>query len=79
MREVARMLKAIHAQGWKNFTLRDYRSHAIGPGSATESAAYVSISRDSDGKVFWGCGIDTNIELAGLLALVSAFNLSRRI
>ena len=72
-------VKAIHAQGWKNFTLRDYRSHAIGTGSATESAAYVSISRDSDGKVFWGCGIDTNIELAGLLALVSAFNLSRRI
>lgn len=72
-------VKAIHSQGWKNFTLRDYRSHAIGTGSATESAAYVSISRDSDGKVFWGCGIDTNIELAGLLALVSAFNRSRRI
>jgi len=72
-------VKAIHAQGWKNFTLRDYRSHAIGTGSATESAAYVSISRDSDGKIFWGCGIDTNIELAGLFALVSAFNLSRRI
>ena len=72
-------VKAIHSQGWKNFTLRDYRSHAIGSGSATESAAYVSISRDSDGKVFWGCGIDTNIELAGLLALVSAFNRSRRI
>ncbi len=71
-------VKAIHAQGWKNFTLRDYRSHAIGTGSASESAAYVSISRDSDGKVFWGCGIDTNIELAGLLALVSAFNLSRK-
>ncbi|MCD8283271.1 MAG: 2-isopropylmalate synthase [Opitutae bacterium] len=71
-------VKAIHSQGWKNFTLRDYRSHAIGIGSASESAAYVSISRDSDGKVFWGCGIDTNIELAGLLALVSAFNLSRK-
>ncbi|MCD8298679.1 MAG: hypothetical protein LUD39_02830 [Opitutae bacterium] len=28
--------------------------------------------------MFWGCGIDTNIELAGLLALVSAFNLSRK-
>ncbi len=72
-------VKAIHAQGWKNFTLRDYRSHAIGTGSASESAAYVSISRDSDGKVFWGCGIDTNIELAGLLALVSAVNLSRKL
>lgn len=72
-------VKAIHAQGWKNFTLRDYRSHAIGTGSASESAAYVSISRDSDGKIFWGCGIDTNIEIAGLLALVSAFNLSRHL
>ncbi len=72
-------VKAIHSQGWKNFTLRDYRSHAIGTGSASESASYVSISRDSDGKVFWGCGVDTSIDLAGLKAVVSAFNRSRKI
>jgi 2-isopropylmalate synthase len=65
---------AMGTQGWKNFRVLDYRSHAIGIGSATDSAAYVLIERESDRAKFWGCGIDTNIEQAGLLALVSAFN-----
>ncbi len=65
---------ALDSQGWKGFRLLDYRSHAIGVGSATDSAAYILIERESDGVKFWGCGIDTNIEQAGLLALVSAFN-----
>jgi len=67
-------VQALSSQGWKNFRVLDYRSHAIGVGSATDSAAYVLIERESDRVKFWGCGIDTNIEQAGLLALVSAFN-----
>ncbi len=67
-------VQAMASQGWKNFRVLDYRSHAIGVGSATDSAAYVLIERESDQQKFWGCGIDTNIEQAGLLALVSAFN-----
>ncbi len=67
-------VQALGSQGWKNFRVLDYRSHAIGVGSATDSAAYVLIERESDRAKFWGCGIDTNIEQAGLLALVSAFN-----
>jgi hypothetical protein len=34
----------------------------------------VLIEREGDRTLYWGCGIDTNIEQAGLLALVSAFN-----
>jgi 2-isopropylmalate synthase len=67
-------VQAMNAQGWKNFRVLDYRSHAIGVGSATDSAAYVLIEREGDRALFWGCGIDTNIEQAGLFALVSAFN-----
>ncbi|MDR2981818.1 MAG: 2-isopropylmalate synthase [Puniceicoccales bacterium] len=67
-------VNALEAQGWKNFKIKDYRSHAVGVGSATDSAAYVAIERESDKKVFWGCGIDSNIELAGLYAFVSAYN-----
>ncbi|HTB63279.1 MAG TPA: alpha-isopropylmalate synthase regulatory domain-containing protein, partial [Opitutales bacterium] len=67
-------VQALNSQGWKNFRVLDYRSHAIGVGSATDSAAYVLIERESDHVKFWGCGIDTNIEQAGLYALVSAFN-----
>jgi 2-isopropylmalate synthase len=68
------LVNALEGKNWKNFTLRDYRSHAIGTGSATDSAAYVSIERISDKKLFWGCGIDSNIETAGVKALLSAFN-----
>ncbi len=67
-------VQAMEGQHWKNFRVLDYRSHAIGVGSATDSAAYVLLERIPDSKRFWGCGIDTNIEQAGLLALVSAFN-----
>ncbi|MDR2863811.1 MAG: 2-isopropylmalate synthase [Puniceicoccales bacterium] len=70
-------VNALETQGWKNFTLKDYRSHAIGTGSATDSAAYVAIEREADKSLFWGCGIDSNIETAGLYALISAFNRAR--
>ncbi|NBY42358.1 MAG: hypothetical protein EBQ49_03490, partial [Verrucomicrobia bacterium] len=33
----------------------------------------VSLQSDS-GKTVWGCGVDPNIEIAGLKALVSAVN-----
>ncbi len=65
---------ALEAQGWKRFRILDYRSHAISKGSASDSAAYVQIVRESDGATFWGAGINSNIESAGLFALVSAIN-----
>lgn len=60
-------------KGWKDFKLVDYRQHSIGGGSKTKAAAYIQIQQE-DGRVHFGCGIDANIELAGLRALVSAFN-----
>ena len=65
---------ALHEKGWKEFTLTDYRSHAIGKGSATNSAAYVQIQKDGCDTLTWGCGVHSSIEMAGLRALVSAFN-----
>lgn len=65
---------ALEREGWKDFNLTDYRSHAIGSGSATDSAAYVQIQCSSTGKTAWGCGIDSSIEIAGLKALISAYN-----
>ncbi|MGE9290451.1 MAG: 2-isopropylmalate synthase, partial [Puniceicoccales bacterium] len=68
---------AMENQGWKDFRLQDYEQHAIGHGSATSSAAYIVLQRN-DGKRFYGCGLDTNIEEAGLLALLSAVNRARK-
>jgi 2-isopropylmalate synthase len=70
---ISAFVDALQTSGWKNFTLLDYRQHSIGGGSKTEAAAYIQI-KHNDGSIFYGCGIDANIELAGLHALVSAFN-----
>lgn len=70
---ISAFVDALDQHGWKNFSLLDYRQHSIGGGSKTKAAAYIQI-RHTNGKPFFGCGIDANIELAGLRALVSAFN-----
>jgi len=61
--------------GHKDFKVTDYRSHAMRGGSDADSAAYVQIQNLADGQLLWGCGVDTSIEMAGLKALVSAWNL----
>jgi len=69
---------ALEGQGLKNFKVTDYRSHALTDGSAADAAAYVQIVRELDGRALWGCGLDPSIEVAGLKALVSAFNRAAR-
>lgn len=59
----------------KSFKLTDYRSHAVRRGSDADSAAYVQLISTDGGQPIWGTGLDTSIEMAGLKALVSAFNL----
>ncbi len=68
---------ALEAFGVKDYTVADYRSHAIGAGSASDSAAYVCIQKDGSERVYWGCGRDPSIEMAGIRALVCAYNLGR--
>ena len=70
---ISALVHALASRGWANFTLKDYRSHALTAGSESAAAAYVSLQA-KDGRVVWGCGVDANIELAGLKALVSAAN-----
>lgn len=67
-------VNALEGAGLKNFKLADYRSHAIGSGSASDSAAYISLINPETSRTTWGAGIDSNIEFAGLKALVSAYN-----
>jgi len=60
----------------KDFALTDYRSHAVRQGSDSSAAAYVQL-RHEDDRIVWGAGLDPSIEMAGLKALVSAWNLLR--
>ncbi len=67
---------ALETLGLKDFNLKDYRSHAVKGGSDADSAAYILLEGEG-GKAVWGCGVDSSIELAGVKALVSAWNLLR--
>jgi 2-isopropylmalate synthase len=67
---------ALESIGLKDFKVSDYRSHAVRGGSDANAAAYVQVQHE-DGRILWGCGVDPSIEMAGLKALVSAWNLLR--
>jgi 2-isopropylmalate synthase len=67
---------AMQSAGMKDFKVTDYRSHAVRGGSDANAAAYVQVQHD-DGRIVWGCGIDPSIEMAGLKALVTGWNLLR--
>jgi 2-isopropylmalate synthase len=70
-------VNAMEQVGWKDFTLTDYRSHSVRGGSGADAAAYVQLRKNS-GEILWGTGVDPSIEMAGVRALVSAWNLLRK-
>ena len=57
----------------------DYTEHALGAGSDARAAAYLECALP-DGRIVWGCGIDTDVAAAGVRAVLSAANgaVSRR-
>lgn len=65
---------ALATAGMKDFKVTDYRSHAVRGGSDASAAAYVQLQHE-DGRLVWGAGVDSSIELAGLKALVTGCNL----
>jgi 2-isopropylmalate synthase len=67
---------ALEGIGLKDFKVTDYRSHAVRGGSDASAAAYVQVQH-GDGRLLWGAGVDPSIEVAGLKALVTAWNLLR--
>lgn len=53
-----------------------YTEHALGEGSHAKAAAYVGIN--VKGKIFWATGIDTDIMIASIKALLGAINKSKK-
>ncbi len=64
---------ALENEGIKNFHIEDFRQHAIGSGSATDSASYILLGME-DGRRVFGCGIHPDIGKSGVYAVISAFN-----
>jgi 2-isopropylmalate synthase len=55
------------------FEIANYSEHALSSGETAAAIAYIQI-KTADGKSLWGAGVDTNIELASVKAVLSALN-----
>jgi 2-isopropylmalate synthase len=55
------------------FEISNYSEHALSSGEGAPAIAYIQI-KTADGKTRWGAGVDTNIELASVKAVLSALN-----
>jgi len=56
-----------------DFTLTSYHEHALNGGSSAKAAAYIEIKAPS-GLVSWGTGVDTDIIIASIKAVLSSLN-----
>ncbi len=70
---IAAFVQALVAAGAPEFAVASYREHDLGSGSGASAIAYIQI-RCADDRTRWGAAVDTNIELAGVKAVVSALN-----
>ena len=59
--------------GIPRFEITNYSEHALSAGEEASAIAYIQI-KVADGMVRWGAGVDTNIELASVKAVLSALN-----
>jgi len=65
----------VHAFGTigVHFEITNYSEHALSSGETAAAISYIQI-KTADGKSRWGAGVDTNIELASVKAVLSALN-----
>ncbi|HRP03642.1 MAG TPA: 2-isopropylmalate synthase [Opitutaceae bacterium] len=68
-------VQATREAGIPRFELLNYSEHSLGCGAEARAVSYIQIKTGS-GHTYFGAGIDTNIELASIKAVVSAINRS---
>lgn len=59
------------------FRLSSYDEHALNGGSSAKAAAYIEIE-GPDGSTCWGTGVDTDIIIASIKAVLSSLNRLKR-
>ncbi len=70
---LAALVHGFSTAGVPRFEITNYSEHALSAGEEASAIAYIQIKR-GDGKLRWGSGVDTNIELASIRAVLSALN-----
>jgi 2-isopropylmalate synthase len=66
---------ALHESGLPPFELLNYSEHSLDMGAQARAVSYIQI-QTSRKNTYFGAGIDTNIELASIKAVLSAVNRS---
>jgi 2-isopropylmalate synthase len=70
---LAALVHGIAQAGGPRFEITNYSEHALSSGEGAAAIAYIQI-KTADGKTRWGAGVDTNIELASVRAVLGALN-----
>jgi 2-isopropylmalate synthase len=72
---LAALVHGLGTTGLPRFEIASYAEHALSSGEEAAAISYIQI-KHADGKMRWGAGVDTNIELASVKAVLSALNRS---
>ena len=70
---LAALVHGLTTAGVPRFEIANYSEHALSSGETAAAISYIQI-KTADGKTRWGAGVDTNIELASVRAVLSALN-----
>ncbi len=65
---------ALRSATGRDFSILTYAEHALETGSSSKAVAYVGLTWNGSGQVSWGAGRHTDIIVASVAALVSAYN-----
>jgi len=72
---LAALVHGFTTVGVPRFEIAHYSEHALSASEEAAAIAYIQI-RNKKGATTWGAGVDTNIELASVKAVLSALNRS---
>jgi 2-isopropylmalate synthase len=70
-------VRSLEATQLPRFGVVSYSEHSLGAGAEAKAVSYIQIKLER-GAAFFGAGVDTNIELASIKAIVSAVNRAER-
>ncbi len=73
---IAAFVHALHGAEAGPFEVANFKQHALSSGTEASAIAYIQI-QFPDGRTKWGAGVDTNVELAAIKAVLSAVNRAR--
>ena len=66
-------VRALGATRLPKFDVVSYSEHSLGAGAEAKAVSYIQVKMER-GAAYFGAGVDTNIELASIKAIVSALN-----